>query len=52
MPGLSPRHRIFLALFALGGFSQVAQAMLIRESLVVFYGNEVSLGAFFASWLF
>jgi predicted membrane-bound spermidine synthase len=52
MPGLTLRHRIFLALFALGAFSQVAQALLIRESLVVFYGNEVSLGAFFASWLF
>lgn len=48
---LTNHRRIFLALFALGAFSQVAQALLIRESLVVFYGNEVSLGAFFASWL-
>lgn len=52
MPDLPPRLRIFLALFALGVFSQVAQALLVRESLVVFYGNEVSLGAFFSSWLF
>ncbi len=28
------------------------QAWLIRETLVVFYGNELSLGAFFGSWLF
>jgi predicted membrane-bound spermidine synthase len=42
---------IYLALLALGLYSQVAQALLIRENLVVFYGNEVSLGAFFGSWL-
>ena len=35
----------------LGVYAQVAQALLARESLVVFYGNEVSLGAFFGSWL-
>ncbi|MGD8931605.1 MAG: fused MFS/spermidine synthase, partial [Chromatiales bacterium] len=43
--------RIFLAILILGAYSQVVQALLIREGLVVFYGNEVSLGAFFASWL-
>ena len=32
--------------------SQIVQAVLIREGLVVFYGNEVSLGAFYGSWLF
>ena len=26
--------------------------MLIREGLVVFYGNEISLGAFYGAWLF
>lgn len=46
-------HRFspLLAILVLGAFSQVAQAVLIREGLVVFYGNEVSLGAFYASWL-
>ena len=43
--------RIFLAILTLGAYSQVVQALLIREGLVVFYGNEISLGAFFASWL-
>ena len=43
--------RIFLAMLILGAYSQVVQALLIREGLVVFYGNEISLGAFFASWL-
>jgi spermidine synthase len=46
------RHSIYLALLALGAYSQIAQALLIRESFVVFYGNEISLGAFFGSWLF
>jgi len=52
--GRSPvplRYRIFLSLLILGAYSQVAQAVLIRESLVVFYGNEISLGAFYGSWL-
>lgn len=35
----------------LGAFSQVSQAVLIREALVVLYGNEVSLGLFYAGWL-
>lgn len=49
---VSQRLRVLLAVLVLGAFSQVAQAVLIREGLVVFYGNEVSLGAFYASWLF
>ncbi|WP_295444125.1 4Fe-4S binding protein [uncultured Thiodictyon sp.] len=40
-----------LAILVLGAFAQIAQAVLIREALVVFYGNEVSLGAFYGSWL-
>jgi spermidine synthase len=52
MPGLQTKHALYLALVALGIYAQVAQALLIRENLVVFYGNEVSLGAFFGSWLF
>jgi len=51
MVSLSLRQRLYLALVALGAYAQVAQALLVRESLVVFYGNEVSLGAFFGSWL-
>lgn len=48
---MNARYPIFFALVVLGAYSQVVQAWLIRESLVVFYGNEVSLGAFFGSWL-
>ena len=48
-----PNQRLitFLSLFVLGITSQVMQAWLVRESLVVFYGNELSLGAVFGSWL-
>ncbi len=45
------RLALYLALLVLGVYAQVAQALLIRESLVAFYGNELSLGAFFGSWL-
>lgn len=45
------RRTTFLSLFMLGVASQVMQAWLVRESLVVFYGNELSLGAVFGSWL-
>ncbi len=45
-------RRVFFAILILGAYSQIVQALLIREGLVVFYGNEVSLGAFFGSWLF
>ena len=41
----------FLSLFILGISSQVIQAWMVREILVVFYGNELSLGAIFGSWL-
>lgn len=52
-PPMTNRERIaaWIALGALGAFSQVAQGVLSRELLVVFYGNEVSLGAFFAAHL-
>lgn len=45
-------HRILIVILALGAYSQIVQALLIREGLVVFYGNEISLGAFYGSWLF
>ena len=52
MSRLPSRSAFYLAFLLLGVYAQVAQALLIRESLVAFYGNEVSLGAFFGSWLF
>ncbi len=45
------RFWLLAAITLLGVYAQIAQALLIRESLVVFYGNEISLGVFFGSWL-
>ena len=42
---------LYLSLIVYGAFSQITQALLIREDLVVFYGNEISLGVFYGSWL-
>ena len=45
-------NRLLPLFLALGAFSQIAQALLIRELLVVFQGNEISIGAFYGGWLF
>jgi len=39
-------------LAALGFTSIIAQVVLIREFVAVFYGNELSLGLILATWLF
>lgn len=39
------------ALIGMGAFAIIAQVLLVREFLVVFYGNELCLGMVFASWL-
>ncbi|MFA5141156.1 MAG: FMN-binding protein [Elusimicrobiota bacterium] len=46
------RPAVFALLFAVGAFSQAGQAILSREMLVVFHGNEASFGFFYAAWLF
>jgi len=44
--------RTLLAVLILIGFTAViAQIVLMRELMVVFYGNEMSLGLMLASWL-
>ena len=45
------RHVLYLLIALLGLYAQIAQALLAREALVVFYGNELSLGAFYGGWL-
>ena len=48
-PNATWRLRLVISLF---GFSSViAQVMLMRELLVVFYGNELALGVMLANWL-
>ncbi len=39
------------AVFALGVVSQVVQIVLLRELLMVFHGNELSLGIILAAWM-
>jgi spermidine synthase len=46
------RKRITSAVFLVGFTSMIAQIVLMRELMVVFYGNELSLGLSLAMWLF
>ncbi len=45
------KRRISLALFLIGFVAIVGQIVLIRELLVIFYGNELSTAIILASWL-
>ncbi|MFH1478782.1 MAG: fused MFS/spermidine synthase [Candidatus Omnitrophota bacterium] len=44
--------KIKISAFILGLSTMITQIVLIRELLVVFYGNELFLGVILASWLF
>lgn len=46
------RRRIIFALTLVGFTSMASQIVLMRELLVIFYGNELSFGITLASWLF
>ena len=39
------------AVLIMGVSSVIAQVILLRELLVVFYGNELSIGIILAGWL-
>ena len=43
---------LILGLILIGFTSMAAQILLMRELIVVFYGNELSLGITLAGWLF
>ncbi len=43
---------LIFALILVGFSSVVSQVVLIRELLITFYGNELSVGFILASWLF
>jgi spermidine synthase len=45
------KKQVSLALFLIGFAAIVGQILLIRELLVVFYGNELSTAIILASWL-
>ncbi|MBN2031065.1 fused MFS/spermidine synthase [bacterium] len=46
------RHFLIYAIFVIGLTSIVAQILLLRELVVVFFGNELSLGVMLGVWLF
>ncbi len=50
-PGPAWRIIIPLALAALGFTSTIAQLLLVRELVSVFYGNELLLGLILAAWM-
>lgn len=45
-------YSLYFAVFAFGFASMAGQILLLRELIVVFYGNELSVGIMLASWLF
>ncbi len=45
------RRQLSFALFLMGFVAIVGQILLIRELLVIFYGNELSTAIILASWL-
>ncbi len=44
-----PAH--FFSVLMLGIISQIAQVVLLRELLMVFHGNELSIGIILAAWM-
>lgn len=51
VPGLLTARQCLLVYFVLGFAAMLTQTVLIREFLVVFYGNELCLGLILAGWL-
>ena len=46
------KRTIFFSIFLIGFTAMAAQIVLLRQLIVVFYGNEISLGLFLGAWLF
>ena len=42
--------KIVLCIAAIGCYSTIAQVMLMREFLNIFYGSELCLGVIFGAW--
>ena len=45
------RKGVLRAMFLLGTFATLAQVTFVREMLVVFHGNELTIGLILGSWL-
>jgi spermidine synthase len=48
---VSTRSKALISVFCLGVFATLAQVVLMREILVAFFGNELTIGIILASWL-
>lgn len=46
------KKSLIFALSLIGVTSMITQILLMRELIIIFYGNELSLGVILASWLF
>ena len=51
MARLRAQTLVLVVFFVLGAYAVVTQSLLVREFLVVFFGNELSLGLTFFGWL-
>ena len=49
---MTGKRHLYFAVFTFGFTAMAVQILLMRELLVVFYGNELSAGVMLASWLF
>src|SRR3989338_3158086 len=45
------KKRIYFALLLMGFTSLIVQTLLIREFLITFYGNELTIGLILANWI-
>jgi spermidine synthase len=46
------KKAILFAIFLTGFTAIAAQIVLLRQLIIVFYGNEISIGVFLGAWLF
>jgi len=48
---MKTRFRVLISIFCLGAFATIVQVMFMREMLVAFFGNELTIGTILGSWL-
>ena len=51
LPTFFQKGGLISSLVLVGCYATIAQVLLVREFLVVFYGSELCLGIIFGSWL-
>ncbi len=51
MTSAQPQRHAYISAVTLGGISIAGQIVLMREIMILFYGNELSAGVCLFSWL-